>query len=90
MGDLKNQQSELIQILRAEHNKTSVQKWSIVNSFTVLNYWINLGYFLGNCPLTPPLSQDFALIRVKLCWLRGGVGGQFPRNQIIVLMILFI
>ena len=61
MGDLKNQQSELIQILRAEHNKTSVQKWSIVNSFTAVNYWINLGYFLGNCPLTPPLSQDFAL-----------------------------
>ena len=38
MGDLKNQQSELIQILRAEHNKTSVQKWSTVNSFTALNY----------------------------------------------------
>ena len=59
MGDLKNQWSELIQILRAEHNKTSVQKWSIVNSFTAVNYWINLGYFLANCP--PTLSQDFAL-----------------------------
>ena len=61
MGDLKNQRSELIQILRAEHNKTSVQKWSILNSFTAVNYWINLGYFLANCPPTLPLSQDFAL-----------------------------
>ena len=38
--------------------------------------------FLGNCPPTPPLSERFALSE-KLecqCWLKLGVGGQFPRN----------
>ena len=35
--------------------------------------------FLGNCPPTPPLSQHYFSLRAK-CWLRGGVGGQFPRN----------
>ena len=38
--------------------------------------------FLGNCSPTPPLSQHLHLhfsLRAKY-WLRGGVGGQFPRN----------
>ena len=38
--------------------------------------------FLGNCPPTPPLSQHFPLC--EKCWLRGGVGGQFPRNVIMI------
>ena len=42
---------------------------------------INFVYtFLGNCPPTPPLNQHFALSEKCQCWLRGGVGGQFPRN----------
>ena len=32
--------------------------------------------FLENCPPTPPLKTYFSL-RAK-CWVRGGVGGQFP------------
>ena len=32
--------------------------------------------FLGNYPPTPPLSQHFEC----QCWLRGGVGGQFPHK----------
>ena len=37
--------------------------------------------FLGNCPPTPPRNQHetYFSLRAK-CWLRGGVGGQFPRN----------
>ena len=35
---------------------------------------------LGNCQPTPPLTQHFALSEKCYCWLRGGVGGQFPRN----------
>ena len=38
--------------------------------------------FLGNSPPTPPLCQRFALNEKLecLCRLKGGVGGQFPRN----------
>ena len=37
--------------------------------------------FLGNCPPTLPLSQQFfPKWEVSWCWLRGGVGGQFPRK----------
>ena len=38
--------------------------------------------FLGDCPLTPPLSQHQHFSFWAKCWLRvrGGVGGQFPRN----------
>ena len=37
--------------------------------------------FLGNYPPTPPLSQHFALSEKYVIMLvRGGVGGQFPRN----------
>ena len=38
--------------------------------------------FLGDYPPTPPkanININFSL-RVK-CWVRGGVGGQFPRNE---------
>ena len=38
-------------------------------------------HFLGNCPPTPPLSQHQLTSHLgKKCWLRGGVGGQFPKN----------
>ena len=37
--------------------------------------------FLRNYPPTPPLSQHFLpKWEVSWCWLRGGVGGQFPRK----------
>ena len=36
--------------------------------------------FLANCPLTPPLSQHQHFSFRAKCWLRGGVGGQFPGN----------
>ena len=36
--------------------------------------------FLGNCPPTLSLSHiTYLSLRAK-CWLRGGVGGQFPKN----------
>ena len=41
--------------------------------------------FLANCPPTPPLSIDidtYFSLRAK-CWLRGGVGGLFPRNVLL-------
>ena len=39
-------------------------------------------FLKGNCPPTPPLSQHSALSERLKCWfwLRGWVGGQFPRN----------
>ena len=36
--------------------------------------------FLGNCPPTPPLSQHLYFSLKAKCWIRGEVGGQFPRN----------
>ena len=38
--------------------------------------------FLGNCPPTPPLTQHFAPSETQTLnvELRGGVGGQFPRD----------
>ena len=49
--------------------------------------------FLGNCPATPSLLKKKANIityfslRAK-CWLGGGVGGQFPRNIIIMIHVI--
>ena len=36
--------------------------------------------FLGNSPLTPPLSQRQHFSFRAKCWLREGVDGHFPRN----------
>ena len=41
--------------------------------------------FLGNCPHTPPLLSQHYIINTYVsfrakCWLKEGVGGQFPRN----------
>ena len=37
--------------------------------------------YLGNCPPTPPLTQQQSIdnkLGLK-CWVKGGVGGQLPR-----------
>ena len=36
--------------------------------------------YLGNCPPTPPLTQQQSIDnKLGQCWVRGGVGGQLPR-----------
>ena len=34
--------------------------------------------YLGNCPPTPPLTQQESIDNM-LGWVRGGLGGQLPR-----------
>ena len=42
--------------------------------------WFHHYMFLGVCPPTPPLNQYLALSEKCYRWLRGGVGGQFPKS----------
>ena len=90
----KEKKKKTVIINRLKASKRFKMTLAFVVSFFLISLfalrWSCLKYdknghytFLGNCPPTLPLSQHFALSEKCLCWLRGGVGGQFPRNVYI-------